>query len=94
MINLSLAQIIKFKGEAGCISQSGINYFICKALGIINIFYWLGIVIGIGILMYSGFRYMMNPGKGFKEEFPFIILGIILIIASFSIQVVIISFLK
>ena len=94
MTNLLYAQTIIFRGEAGCIQQHGINYFICKLTGIINIFYWIGIVFGIGLLMYSGIKYMANPGKGFKEEIPLILLGLILIIASFSIQVLVISFLK
>lgn len=94
MSNLVFSQVIKFRGEAGCIQQTGINYFICKLTGIINIFYWIGIILGIGILMFSGFKYMVNPGKGFKEEIPLIILGLALIIASFSIQVLVISFLK
>lgn len=93
MINFLLAQTV-FKGEAGCIQQEGINYFICKGIGILNIFYWFSLVFGIGLLMYSGLKYMMNPGKGFKEETPYILLGIALIIASFSIQVIIFSFLK
>lgn len=92
-MNLVLAQV-KFKGEAGCFEQEGINYFICKGIGIVNVFYWIGLVAGIALLMFSGFKYMMNPGKGFKEELPYILLGIVLIIASFSIQILIFSFLK
>lgn len=92
MIMKVFAQI--FKGETGCIQQEGINYFICKGIGILNIFYWLGLVGGIIILMSSAIKYMLNPGKNIKEEIPFIILGIALIIAAFSLQVVIFAFLK
>ncbi|MEM0231892.1 MAG: hypothetical protein QXG78_02120 [Candidatus Methanomethyliaceae archaeon] len=94
MISLVFAQAIRFRGEIGCAQQEGINYFICKLIGVINIFYWIGMVSGIGILMYSGFKYMVNPGKGFKEEVPLIIVGLVLIIASFSIQAILISFFK
>lgn len=93
MIKEALAQI-RFRGEAGCIQQEGINYFICKGIGIVNIFYWIGLIGGIGLLMISGIKYMMNPGKGVKEDLPLIILGIALIVASFSIQVIVFSFLK
>ncbi len=93
MISQVFAQTI-FKGEAGCIQQEGINYFLCKAIGILNIFYWIGLVGGMALLMISGAKYMINPGKNIKEEMPYIILGIALIIASFSIQVIIFSLLK
>jgi len=93
-MKLAFAQIVRFKGEAGCINQEGINYFICKFLGIINIIYWLGIVGGIITLVYSAILYMANPGKGIKEEFPLIILGLVLIISAFTIQVLVFAFLK
>jgi len=87
-----LAQTIR--GEIGCINKEGIEYFICKFIGVINAFYWISLVLGIILIMYAGAKYMYTKGKDWHSELLYVILGIALIIASFSIPVLIFSFLK
>jgi len=87
-----LAQTIR--GETGCINREGIEYFICKFIGVINFAYWIGLVLGIGFIMFAGAKYIYTRGKDWHSELFYIILGIALIIASFSIPVLIFSFLK
>ena len=86
------AQTIKY--ETGCINKEGIEYFICKFIGVINLFYWIGLVLGIALIMWAGAKYIYTRGKDWHNELFYVILGIVLIIASFSIPILIFSFLK
>ncbi|MGC8981933.1 MAG: hypothetical protein ACP5JU_03225 [Minisyncoccia bacterium] len=78
------------------------NYFLEKTKDLLNIFYLLGMVGGILFLMYAGFKYITSGGKGGKggegseihKEILFAIIGLILIILSFTIPILFYSFLK
>ena len=91
MNNLVLAQIGK---EVGCGNLTGIDYFLCKFEGFLWLFFNIGLVLGIGLLIIAGIKYIASQGKDWHSELIFIILGIVFIIASFSIPVIIFSFLK
>ncbi|GIW65767.1 MAG: hypothetical protein KatS3mg094_286 [Candidatus Parcubacteria bacterium] len=87
----ALAQIGK---EVGCGDLSGLEYFLCKIEGLLWIFFNIGLILGIGLLIVAGIKYISTQGKNWHNELIFIILGIILIIASFSIPLIIFSFLQ
>ncbi len=74
--------------------MEGINYFISKFKDLIVLFYRAALILGIGLIMYAGAKYIFNKGKDWHSEIIYIILGVALIIASFSIPVIIFSFLK
>lgn len=91
MLNEVLAQIGK---EVGCANLSGLDYFLCKFEGLLWIFFNLGLILGIVLLIIAGIKYTTSQGKDWHSELIFIILGIVFIIASFSIPLIIFSFLR
>jgi hypothetical protein len=73
------------------------NYFLDKTKELLNIFYFLGMAGGVLLLLYAGFKYITSLGEKTGEihkEIIFAIIGLILIILSFTIPVIFYSFLK
>jgi hypothetical protein len=92
MINIhkTYAQIGK---EVGCFNKEGLDYFLCKLEGLIWIFYWFSLILGIFFIILAAYKYTISQGKDWHSELIYIILGIVLIIISFSLPVIIFSFL-
>lgn len=91
MFNSVLAQIGK---ETGCLNLSGIDYFLCKIEGLIWIFFNIGLILGIGFLIFAGIKYTTSQGKDWHSELIFIVIGIAFIIASFSLPLIFFSLLR
>jgi hypothetical protein len=91
LVKLAFAQIGK---ETGCLNLAGLDYFMCKFEALLWFFFTFGLILGIGFLVVAGIKYTLSQGKDWHNELIFIILGIILIVASFSLPVIIFSFLK
>ncbi|GIW66141.1 MAG: hypothetical protein KatS3mg095_0039 [Candidatus Parcubacteria bacterium] len=91
MLNNVFAQIGK---EAGCSNLTGLDYLLCKTESLLWIVFNISLILGIFFLIFAGFKYTTSQGKDWHNELIFIILGIILIISSFSIPLIIFSFLR
>lgn len=77
--------------------MTGQEYFFAKAKSVLNIFYLLAIIAGIGFLLYAGFKYMISGGGKSSEihkEILFIIIGLIFVIFALTIPILLYSFLK
>ncbi|MCS7183734.1 MAG: hypothetical protein NZ866_00045 [Patescibacteria group bacterium] len=91
MFNFTFAQLGK---EVGCFNLTGLDYFFCKIEGFLWIFFNIGLILGIGLLIFAGIKYTLSQGKDWHSELIFIILGIAFILAAFSLPLIIFSFLK